>query len=138
MARSATILAALFTAAIISLMANPSPAAEDGAIRIGMTLRMIVENGIKYGQLTSAELNSINDSGGIVGYYFDSTGQHGFLDTAGSFTTINVPGVVFTRAYGINDSGQIVGNFTDASGFTHAFHATPARTGSGRADQARY
>jgi branched-chain amino acid transport system substrate-binding protein len=68
MARSATILAALFTAAIISLMTNPAPAAEDGVIRIGMTLRMIVENGIKYGQLTSAELNSINDSGGINGH----------------------------------------------------------------------
>jgi branched-chain amino acid transport system substrate-binding protein len=68
MARSATTLAALFTAAIISLIASPAPAAEDGVIRIGMTLRMIVENGIKYGQLTSAELNSINDSGGINGH----------------------------------------------------------------------
>ena len=68
MPRSATTLAALFAAAIISLLANPAPAAEDGVIRIGMTLRMIVENGIKYGQLTSAELNSINDSGGINGH----------------------------------------------------------------------
>jgi len=68
MPRSATTLAALFTAAVISLSANPAPAAEDGVIRIGMTLRMIVENGIKYGQLTSAELNSINDSGGINGH----------------------------------------------------------------------
>jgi branched-chain amino acid transport system substrate-binding protein len=68
MARSATTLAALCTAAIISLIASPAPAAEDGVIRIGMTLRMIVENGIKYGQLTSAELNSINDSGGIKGH----------------------------------------------------------------------
>jgi branched-chain amino acid transport system substrate-binding protein len=49
-------------------MASPAPAAEDGVIRIGMTLRMIVENGIKYGQLTLAELNSINDSGGINGH----------------------------------------------------------------------
>ena len=68
MARSATTLAALFMAAIISLTTNPASAAEDGVIRIGMTLRMIVENGIKYGQLTSAELNSINDSGGINGH----------------------------------------------------------------------
>lgn len=68
MPRSATTLAALCTAAVISLSANPAPAAEDGVIRIGMTLRMIVENGIKYGQLTSAELNSINDSGGINGH----------------------------------------------------------------------
>ena len=68
MPRLATTLAALFTAVIISSMADPAPAAEDGVIRIGMTLRMIVENGIKYGQLTSAELNSINDSGGINGH----------------------------------------------------------------------
>jgi branched-chain amino acid transport system substrate-binding protein len=68
MPRSATTLAALFTAAVISLSANPAPAAEDGVIRIGMTLRMIVENGIKYGQLTLAELNAINDSGGINGH----------------------------------------------------------------------
>jgi branched-chain amino acid transport system substrate-binding protein len=68
MPRSATTLAALFTAAVISLSANPAPAAEDGVIRIGMTLRMIVEIGIKYGQLTLAELNAINDSGGINGH----------------------------------------------------------------------
>ena len=68
MARSARTLAAAFTAAIISLSADPAQATEDGVIRIGMTLRMIVENGIKYGQLTSAELNSINDNGGINGH----------------------------------------------------------------------
>jgi len=68
MRRSASILGVLSTAAIICLMASPAPAAEDGVIRIGMTLRMIVENGIKYGQLTLAELNSINDSGGINGH----------------------------------------------------------------------
>jgi branched-chain amino acid transport system substrate-binding protein len=68
MLRSATTLAALFSAAIICLSASPAPAAEDGVIRIGMTLRMIVENGIKYGQLTTAELNAINEAGGINGH----------------------------------------------------------------------
>jgi branched-chain amino acid transport system substrate-binding protein len=68
MPRSTTNIAAVFAAAIISLSANPAAAAEDGVIRIGMTLRMIVENGIKYGQLTLAELKSINDSGGINGH----------------------------------------------------------------------
>src|SRR5215469_6005404 len=68
MARLATTPAALFTAAIISLMANPAPAAEDGVIRIGMTLRMIVENGIKYGQMTRDELLGINAAGGINGH----------------------------------------------------------------------
>jgi branched-chain amino acid transport system substrate-binding protein len=68
MPRSTTNIAAVFAAAIISLSANPAAASEDGVIRIGMTLRMIVENGIKYGQLTLAELNSINDNGGINGH----------------------------------------------------------------------
>ena len=73
MPRSPTTLAALFTAAIISLSAAPAPAAENGVIRIGMTLRMIVENGIKYGQLTLAELNAVNDSGGIDGHKIQVT-----------------------------------------------------------------
>jgi probable HAF family extracellular repeat protein len=57
-----------------------------------------------------------------VGYQAQaSTGTHGFLDTGGSFTTIDVPGAVFTNAYGINDSGQIVGRFGDATGNFHGF-----------------
>src|SRR5262249_4245487 len=36
--------------------------------------------------------------------------------TAGSFTTIDVPGASFTQAYGINDAGQIVGVFSSATG----------------------
>ena len=41
-------------------------------------------------------------------------GRHGFLDTGGIFTAINVPGAVETETLGINDSGQIVGLFIDA------------------------
>jgi probable HAF family extracellular repeat protein len=37
--------------------------------------------------------------------------MHGFLDTDGHLTPIDVPGSHDTRAYGINDSGQIVGDF---------------------------
>jgi probable HAF family extracellular repeat protein len=64
----------------------------------------------------------INDSGQIVGFFFDAgnTTTHGFLDTGGSFTTINAPGAIDTYAYGINDSGQIVGSFVDALG-SHGF-----------------
>jgi probable HAF family extracellular repeat protein len=65
--------------------------------------------------------NGINDSGQIVGTYSDfvcsvgnvplacSGGEHGFLDTGGSFTTIDFPGAESTFAVGINDSGQIGG-----------------------------
>jgi uncharacterized membrane protein len=51
-------------------------------------------------------------------------GNHGFLDTSGSLTQIDVPGATFTQALGINDAGQIVGAF-DKSSFsplpTHGF-----------------
>src|SRR4051812_14956429 len=47
-------------------------------------------------------------------------GIHGFLDTAGSFTQIDVPGAEGTASNGINDVGQIVGYFYDGAG-THGF-----------------
>lgn len=63
----------------------------------------------------------INNSGQIVGFFYDAGNRtHGFLDTGGSFTTIDAPGAIDTYAYGINDSGQIVGSFDDALG-SHGF-----------------
>src|SRR5262249_5743589 len=41
--------------------------APDAVIRIGITLRMVVENGLKYGQLAKDELEQVNASGGING-----------------------------------------------------------------------
>jgi uncharacterized membrane protein len=46
--------------------------------------------------------------------------SHGFLDTGGSFTTIDFPGGGDTNPIGINNSGQIVGYYDDASGI-HGF-----------------
>src|SRR4051794_16294178 len=42
--------------------------------------------------------SGINDAEQIVGWYFkyDSTGNHGFLYTGGSFTQIDVPGTDLT------------------------------------------
>ena len=37
-----------------------------------------------------------------------------------SFTQIDVPGAIFTEAFGINDAGQIVGGFNDSTG-SHGF-----------------
>jgi branched-chain amino acid transport system substrate-binding protein len=41
--------------------------AQDGVTRIGITFRMVVENGIKYGQMTKDELEGVNAKGGING-----------------------------------------------------------------------
>jgi ABC-type branched-subunit amino acid transport system substrate-binding protein len=59
---------ALLPAAMLAAGLAPAPAqAQDGVIRIGVTLRMVVENGIKYGQMTKDELEAVNASGGING-----------------------------------------------------------------------
>jgi hypothetical protein len=67
----------------------------------------------------------INGNAQIVGFYINSTGDHGFLDTGGSLTTIDVPGATQTEAFGINDSGQIVGFYIDTNQVGHGFLAAP-------------
>jgi hypothetical protein len=45
-----------------------------------------------------------------VGWFEDATGRaHGYRRFDGRFTTIDVPGAIFTLASGINARGQIVG-----------------------------
>jgi branched-chain amino acid transport system substrate-binding protein len=48
------------------LLAAAAPALAD-TIRVGVSLRMLVENGFKYGQLTKDELEAVNATGGING-----------------------------------------------------------------------
>jgi branched-chain amino acid transport system substrate-binding protein len=54
-------------AAALLLGAFTPALAQDGVIRIGVTLRMVVENGLKYGQMTKDELEAVNAKGGING-----------------------------------------------------------------------
>ena len=59
---------ALAPAAVIALAAPTSSAlAQDGVIRIGITLRMVVENGLRYGQMSKEEIEAVNATGGING-----------------------------------------------------------------------
>lgn len=58
----------------------------------------------------------INNRGQIVGYYYDTSGGHGFLLDRGGFTKVDFPKSDSTIAYDINDRGQIVGNYYDNSG----------------------
>lgn len=54
--------------ALILWLGTTAPTlAQDGVIRIGITFRMVVENGIKYGQMTKDELEGVNAKGGING-----------------------------------------------------------------------
>jgi hypothetical protein len=62
---------------------------------------------------TSTRAIGINNYSQIVGSYTDSSGNaHGFLDTNGSFTTLDFPGSTFTDPTGINNIGQIVGFYS--------------------------
>ncbi len=45
----------------------------------------------------------INNSGQITGRYTDG---HGFLWSSGAFTSVTVPGAVWTRAIAINSGGD--------------------------------
>ncbi|MCC6469264.1 MAG: ABC transporter substrate-binding protein [Alphaproteobacteria bacterium] len=46
---------------------RPGVADAQGTIRVGITLRMLVENGFKYGQMAQDELLAVNAAGGIKG-----------------------------------------------------------------------
>jgi branched-chain amino acid transport system substrate-binding protein len=56
-------LAAAAAAALAAIALSSPAAAQDGVIRIGVTLRMVVENGLKYGQMTKDELDGVDING---------------------------------------------------------------------------
>lgn len=67
----------------------------------------------------------INNAGVVVGGYrlHDGGGFHGFIYSAGAFTTVDAPGADSTVFYGINDVGEIVGE-AGGSALTTAFKYT--------------
>jgi hypothetical protein len=69
----------------------------------------------------------INDSGVIVGTYFDASFiPHGFSLSGGTYTTIDPTGTLASTTggsglFGINNAGVMVGTFTDTSGAVHGY-----------------
>ena len=66
----------------------------------------------------------IDDAGQIVGFYWDTQGQHGFVLSGGVYTTLNDPSAVYngyggTAVYGMNNFGQMVGTY--AGSVSHGF-----------------
>jgi branched-chain amino acid transport system substrate-binding protein len=51
----------------MALAATTSAAYAEGAVRIGVTLRMLTENGQKYGQMLKDQFEAVNAAGGIKG-----------------------------------------------------------------------
>jgi hypothetical protein len=70
---------------------------------------------------------AMNDSGAVVGYFFDTNFAHGFLIApTGSFTQLDAPGPLTQLGQGtfpssINANGDIVGRYTDSNGLEHGF-----------------
>jgi probable HAF family extracellular repeat protein len=64
---------------------------------------------------TGTFAQGINDPGQVVGYFYDSTGTHGFSKTGSSFTTLNYPGAPSSFAEGVNNKGDIAGWYSDSS-----------------------
>lgn len=68
----------------------------------------------------------INANGDVVGTYVDQNFKnHGFLLTAGQYSSIDPPGSLFTEARGINEDGDIVGDFVASDGNLHGFFLGP-------------
>lgn len=77
---------------------------------------------------TANETTGINTGGEIVGIFVDFSGiTHGFLDNAGTFTTMDFAGGS-VEPFDINDSGVIVGAFIDTANVTHGFSSPDGHT----------
>ncbi|MDQ6704336.1 MAG: PEP-CTERM sorting domain-containing protein [Acidobacteriota bacterium] len=87
---------------------------------------------VDFPQSTGTQLAGINNQGQIVGSYIANSGMTFglFLNggPSGMFSTLSVPGSIFSTALGVNDSGSVVGYYTDVSGadyVTNGFVAAP-------------
>ena len=67
------VLNKLFAGVIAAGVGVAATAAFAGDIRVGITMRMISENGQAYGQMVMDEIKGINDAGGINGNMIEAT-----------------------------------------------------------------
>ena len=67
------VLNKLFAGVIAAGVGVTATAAFAGDIRVGITMRMISENGQAYGQMVMDEIRGINDAGGINGNMIEAT-----------------------------------------------------------------
>ncbi|MDQ6708647.1 MAG: PEP-CTERM sorting domain-containing protein, partial [Acidobacteriota bacterium] len=81
---------------------------------------------LKFPGATSTQALGLNNVGQTVGSYLDMNGgTHGFIDSNGTFQSIDDPnGVGTTTVNGINDKGQIVGFYVNGAGNTIGFVGT--------------
>jgi len=77
---------------------------------------------VKFPGAAGTTAYGVNNSGVIVGQYYDQNGVfHGFMLDHGKGTTIDDPNGTNTLCAGINSGGAIVGQYTAPSGDNHGF-----------------
>lgn len=68
-----------------------------------------------------AEVADMNPAGDLAGRYTDLDGiGHGFVLINGVVTSFDIPGAIFTAAFGISPGGDVVGTYCDNS-LCHAY-----------------
>jgi hypothetical protein len=74
------------------------------------------------GAADGASVGGLNDLDQISGYYVDSTGTpHGFVKDGPNFTTLDVPGAIYTIGGAINNLGVVTGLYVNADHSHHGF-----------------
>jgi hypothetical protein len=65
----------------------------------------------------------IADDGSVVGYFIGDSAAHGFLEQAGQYRTVDVPGAAATYVLGLDNRQHkdLVGQYFDAQGRGHGF-----------------
>jgi hypothetical protein len=107
--------------------------AKPGQLKWGLEDPLADLNGTTLTQIdfpgaTLTQAFGVNYVGQVVGAYVDVQGaMHGFVDTNGSFQSVDNPrGVGTTTVNGTNDKGQLVGFYVNGVGNTIGFVASPA------------
>jgi hypothetical protein len=69
----------------------------------------------------SPDINDPLNVSNVTAAKNDSGETFGFLDSNGTFTTVNVPGAIETQLSGLNDTDVAVGDYVNASGVVRGF-----------------
>jgi hypothetical protein len=74
---------------------------------------------------TTTYIYGVNDLDLVVGYYTDSTGNHGWVGNPAKkqYLTVDYPGSTASVVRGITNTGRLAGWYTDTNNVTHGFLA---------------
>jgi hypothetical protein len=73
-------------------------------------------------EVNGASVSGLNDRDQISGYYVDSTGTpHGFIKDGTNYTTLDVPGAMYTIGGAINNEGVVTGLYVNPDNSHHGF-----------------